>query len=170
MSLSRIDFQVILTIFFWSENQCCSFSSMHPPSPINLGEVWTKQIYEAIRGSPQWNNTLFIITFDEHGVCNKLSRIPIFAIPTHQSSSGFFRPCPSTRWCPEPRWLDLYWNRCWWQELYLRLYPSWGPVRLHLNIWGHWERLLTYQPHISQCPNHPDLSLGWEGRNRARGS
>ena len=45
---------------------------MHPPSPINLGEVWTKQIYEAVRSSPQWNNTLFIITFDEHGVCNNL--------------------------------------------------------------------------------------------------
>ena len=68
---SRID---VLTISFLSINQCCSFSSMHPPSPINLGEVWTKQIYEAVRGSPQWNNTLFIITFDEHGVSNKISR------------------------------------------------------------------------------------------------
>ena len=48
---------------------------MHPPSPINLGEAWTKEIYEAVRGSPQWNNTLFIITFDEHGVCNKFSQI-----------------------------------------------------------------------------------------------
>lgn len=63
---------------------------MHPPSPINLGEVWTKQIYEAVRGSPQWNNTLFIITFDEHGVCNKLSHITILPIPIHQSSTGLF--------------------------------------------------------------------------------
>ena len=59
----------------FSINQCCSFSSMHPPSPINLGEAWTKEIYEAVRGSPQWNNTLFIITFDEHGVCNKVTQI-----------------------------------------------------------------------------------------------
>ena len=72
MSLPCID---VLTISFLSINQCCSFSSMHPPSPINLGEAWTKQIYEAVRGSPQWNNTLFIITFDEHGVCSKVSRI-----------------------------------------------------------------------------------------------
>jgi len=26
-----------------------------------------KQIYEALRSSPQWNETLFIITYDEHG-------------------------------------------------------------------------------------------------------
>jgi phospholipase C len=50
---------------------------MHPPSPINLGEAWTKKIYEAVRGSPQWNNTLFIITFDEHGVCNKITQIQL---------------------------------------------------------------------------------------------
>jgi phospholipase C len=48
---------------------------MHPPSPINLGEAWTKEIYEAVRGSPQWKETLFIITFDEHGVCKPLSNI-----------------------------------------------------------------------------------------------
>ena len=153
--LSRID---VLTIFFLSINQCCSFSSMHPPSPINLGEVWTKQIYEAVRGSPQWNNTLFIITFDEHGVCNKLSHITILPIPIHQSSTGLFWPCLSTRWRPEPRRLDLYWNCCWWQELYLRLFPTWDPVRLHLRTF---RKFLTYKSHVSQCPNHPDLSLGW---------
>ncbi|KAF8996212.1 phosphoesterase [Cyathus striatus] len=53
--------------FTYINPECCSFDSMHPPSPINLGEAWTKQIYEAVRSSPQWNNTLFIITFDEHG-------------------------------------------------------------------------------------------------------
>ena len=73
---------------------------MHPPSPINLGEVWTKEIYEAVRGSPQWNNTLFIITFDEHGVCGKFLELNSF--PIYQSSTGFFRPRPSTRWRPQP--------------------------------------------------------------------
>ncbi|KAF8802573.1 PLC-A group protein Nfis1 [Phlegmacium glaucopus] len=53
--------------FTYINPECCSFSSMHPPSPINLGEVWTKSIYEAIRNGPQWENTLFLITFDEHG-------------------------------------------------------------------------------------------------------
>jgi hypothetical protein len=70
MSILHMD---VLILFFFSTNQCCSFSSFHPPSPINLGEEWTKLIYEAVRGSPQWSNTLFLITFDEHGVCNTLS-------------------------------------------------------------------------------------------------
>ena len=41
---------------------------MHPPSPINMGEAWTKSVYEALRNSPQWDGVLFLITFDEHGV------------------------------------------------------------------------------------------------------
>lgn len=49
--------------------QCCSYDSMHPPSPVNMGEAWTKNVYEALRSSPQWDGMLFLITFDEHGVC-----------------------------------------------------------------------------------------------------
>ena len=26
-----------------------------------------KEIYEALQSSPQWNQTLFVITYDEHG-------------------------------------------------------------------------------------------------------
>lgn len=40
---------------------------MHPPSPISLGENFIKGIYEALTSSPQWNQTLFILTFDEGG-------------------------------------------------------------------------------------------------------
>ncbi|TGO48592.1 hypothetical protein BOTNAR_0467g00030 [Botryotinia narcissicola] len=39
------------------------FSYINPYS----GESFIKGIYEAIRSSPQWNETLFILTFDEHG-------------------------------------------------------------------------------------------------------
>ncbi|KAF8838111.1 phosphoesterase superfamily protein [Paxillus ammoniavirescens] len=53
--------------FTYINPECCSYDSMHPPSPINMGEAWTKSIYEALRGSPQWENTLFLLTFDEHG-------------------------------------------------------------------------------------------------------
>ena len=68
MSISIAHINTPINLLF-STNQCCSFDSMHPPSPINLGEAWTKSIYEAVRNSPQWKNTLFLITFDEHGVC-----------------------------------------------------------------------------------------------------
>lgn len=53
--------------FTYINPECCSYQSYHPPSPINLGEEFIKGIYEAVRNSPQWNETLFILTFDEHG-------------------------------------------------------------------------------------------------------
>jgi phospholipase C len=48
---------------------CCDIdtNSMHPTGPISTGEVLIKQIYDALRASPQWDNMLFIITFDESG-------------------------------------------------------------------------------------------------------
>ncbi|KAA8647794.1 hypothetical protein EYZ11_004708 [Aspergillus tanneri] len=53
--------------FTWINPECCSYMSFHPPSPINMGEGFIKSIYEAVRSSPQWHETLFILTFDEHG-------------------------------------------------------------------------------------------------------
>ncbi|KAF5879565.1 putative phosphatidylglycerol specific protein [Botrytis fragariae] len=53
--------------FTYINPECCSYQSYHPPSPISSGESFIKGIYEAIRSSPQWNETLFILTFDEHG-------------------------------------------------------------------------------------------------------
>lgn len=57
----------ILPQFTYINPECCSYQSFHPPSPITLGENFIKGIYEAVRNSPQWNETLFILTFDEHG-------------------------------------------------------------------------------------------------------
>ncbi|KAJ5937315.1 hypothetical protein N7454_004970 [Penicillium verhagenii] len=53
--------------FTWINPECCTYTSMHPPSPINMGENFIKSVYEAVRNSPQWNETLFILTWDEHG-------------------------------------------------------------------------------------------------------
>ncbi|KAJ3321229.1 hypothetical protein HDV06_004454 [Boothiomyces sp. JEL0866] len=39
----------------------------HPPSNTKGGEAYLKQVYDAIRNSPAWNDTLLLITFDEHG-------------------------------------------------------------------------------------------------------
>lgn len=39
----------------------------HPDHDVALGEQFIKDVYEALRASPQWNETLFIVTFDEHG-------------------------------------------------------------------------------------------------------
>lgn len=56
-----------LPAFSYINPECCSFDSFHPPSPMDLGEKFLKIVYEALRGSPQWEETLFILTFDEHG-------------------------------------------------------------------------------------------------------
>jgi phospholipase C len=53
--------------FTYINPECCSYQSFHPPSPVTLGENFIKGIYEAVRNSPQWKETLFILTFDEHG-------------------------------------------------------------------------------------------------------
>jgi phospholipase C len=42
-------------------------SSMHPVDDVTRGECLIKRVYEAIRNSPHWGESLLIITFDEHG-------------------------------------------------------------------------------------------------------
>ncbi|KAJ3105131.1 hypothetical protein HDU97_008413 [Phlyctochytrium planicorne] len=39
----------------------------HPPHNVARGEKLVKDIYESLRKSPQWNTTLFLITYDENG-------------------------------------------------------------------------------------------------------
>lgn len=42
-------------------------NDQHPDHDISAGEQYYKDIYEAIRSSPAWESTLFVITYDEHG-------------------------------------------------------------------------------------------------------
>jgi phospholipase C len=48
---------------------CCGVgtNSMHPTGLVSDGEQLIKHVYEALRASPQWNETMWIITFDETG-------------------------------------------------------------------------------------------------------
>ncbi|KAK8532182.1 hypothetical protein V6N13_131515 [Hibiscus sabdariffa] len=39
----------------------------HPSHDVSEGQKFVKEIYEALRSSPQWNEILFLITYDEHG-------------------------------------------------------------------------------------------------------
>ncbi|KAL6627590.1 hypothetical protein ACP70R_031316 [Stipagrostis hirtigluma subsp. patula] len=39
----------------------------HPAHDVANGQRLVKDVYEALRASPQWNQTLLIITYDEHG-------------------------------------------------------------------------------------------------------
>ena len=42
-------------------------NSMHPVDDVTRGEKLIKQVYEAIRNSPHWGNSLLLVVFDEHG-------------------------------------------------------------------------------------------------------
>jgi phospholipase C len=54
----------------------------HPPADLKAGDVFLKKVYEAVRNSPNWNSTLLLVTFDEHG--------------------GFFDPIPPPVNVPRP--------------------------------------------------------------------
>lgn len=44
-----------------------SCNSQHPPYDVRGGENLIADVYEALRASPVWDRTLFIVTSDEHG-------------------------------------------------------------------------------------------------------
>jgi len=44
-------------------------NDQHPPHDVRYGEQLTADVYHAVRQSPCWQNTLLIITYDEHGGC-----------------------------------------------------------------------------------------------------
>ncbi|KAK1279215.1 hypothetical protein QJS04_geneDACA016566 [Acorus gramineus] len=39
----------------------------HPSHDVYQGQLFIKEVYEMLRSSPQWNETLLVITYDEHG-------------------------------------------------------------------------------------------------------
>jgi len=58
--------------FTWLQPQCNHFPNspstwQHPDASVLEGERLIKKIYEAIRAGPKWEETLFLITYDEHG-------------------------------------------------------------------------------------------------------
>ena len=39
----------------------------HPYGDLRQGEVWIRDVYRVLAQSPQWDRTIFVLTFDEHG-------------------------------------------------------------------------------------------------------
>ncbi len=48
-----------------------------------------KDVYEAIRNGPQWNDTLFIVTYDEHGGFYDHETPPTHGIPNPDGRKGY---------------------------------------------------------------------------------
>jgi phospholipase C len=42
-------------------------TSMHPPQDVRPGDQLIAEVYAVLRGGPQWQRCLYIVTFDEHG-------------------------------------------------------------------------------------------------------
>lgn len=42
-------------------------NSQHPLDDVTRGEKLIKKVYETIRNSPHWKNSILIVTYDEHG-------------------------------------------------------------------------------------------------------
>ncbi|KAF7113403.1 hypothetical protein RHSIM_RhsimUnG0128600 [Rhododendron simsii] len=63
----------------------------HPSHDVSQGQKFVKEVYEALRSSPQWNEMLFIIMYDEHGGFFDHVPTPVTGVP---SPDGIVGPEP----------------------------------------------------------------------------
>jgi phospholipase C len=61
-------------------------NSQHPNYDVALGEQMIHDVYYALRNGPNWNQTLFILTYDEHGGCYDHVPPPQGAVPPDNSA------------------------------------------------------------------------------------
>jgi len=61
----------------------------HPPHNVLFGEQLIASIYNAVRASPLWEKSLFIITYDEHGGCYDHMPPPAAVPPDNNAQYGF---------------------------------------------------------------------------------
>ncbi|KAE9613481.1 putative phospholipase C [Lupinus albus] len=54
----------------------------HPSHDVYRGQMLVKEVYETLRSSPQWNQTLFLITYDEHGGFYDHVPTPVRGVPS----------------------------------------------------------------------------------------
>jgi phospholipase C len=59
----------------------------HPPADVKAGQDLVLEIYNALRNSPNWDKTLFVIFYDEHG--GFYDHVPPPAVPFAGDQSGF---------------------------------------------------------------------------------
>lgn len=60
----------------------------HPSHDIANGQKLVKEVYETLRSSPQWNETLLIITYDEHGGFFDHVTTPYVSVPNPDGNTG----------------------------------------------------------------------------------
>ncbi|CAM8886454.1 unnamed protein product [Rhodiola kirilowii] len=60
----------------------------HPSHDVYQGQMFIKEVYETIRASPQWNETLMVITYDEHGGYYDHVSTPVSGVPSPDEIVG----------------------------------------------------------------------------------
>ncbi|GGF08972.1 phosphoesterase [Aliidongia dinghuensis] len=61
----------------------------HPPHNVHYGEQLIATVYNALRSGPNWESTLFIVTYDEHGGCYDHVAPPEAPPPGGPTPDGF---------------------------------------------------------------------------------
>ncbi|MFC6704894.1 alkaline phosphatase family protein [Flexivirga alba] len=64
-------------------------NSQHPNYDVALGEQLILDVYRALYDGPDWESTLFILTYDEHGGCYDHVSPPWGAVPPDSSVGQF---------------------------------------------------------------------------------
>jgi len=64
-------------------------NSQHPNYDVALGEQLIHDVYAALRSGPGWPQTLFVLTYDEHGGCYDHVPPPWGATPPDNSAGEF---------------------------------------------------------------------------------
>ena len=54
----------------------------HPSHDVSEGQKLVKEVYEALRASPQWGEMLFLVTYDEHGGFFDHVPTPVNGVPS----------------------------------------------------------------------------------------
>lgn len=60
----------------------------HPSHDVGHGQKLVKEVYETLRASPQWNHTLLIVTYDEHGGFYDHVLTPYVDVPNPDGNTG----------------------------------------------------------------------------------
>lgn len=60
----------------------------HPSHDVAEGQRFVKEVYETLRRSPQWNEILFVITYDEHGGFYDHVPTPVDGVPNPDDIAG----------------------------------------------------------------------------------
>ncbi|CAH9073249.1 unnamed protein product [Cuscuta europaea] len=63
----------------------------HPSHDVALGQMFVKEVYETLRGSPQWKEMALLITYDEHGGFYDHVPAPVSGVP---NPDGILGPDP----------------------------------------------------------------------------